>query len=278
MSLSSLITVLVLVLPFGNAFIREKTAIPTRDLSQLVEAQCDQRLSLALDIGNRNDISRLAIKGMEFDLTKQIPNSNDEFVKMPGVHGPKPSSSGGIKTLNIVQDGSFISMAGCETVKPMKGCWEIIWKEGAKSGSLLCGFETGKNYNRNDATLPQGIVYVSFNTWSSEGLKRAQELKERTSKRANGALQRKDEELAKMAETTNVFQKALHYYNALSAAEVYARRPHARMELVPNTDQVAHFKEDMYVSTNGHVWTQELPSGKPSVLGTAKMQLISNDA
>ena len=275
MWLSSLI--FVLVLQFGNAFIRDKSASPTLDLGQLVEAQCDQRLSLVLNIGNRNDISRLAINGMVFDLTNQIPNSSDDFVKMPGVHGSKSSSSGGLKTLNIVQDGSFISMAGCEIVKPNKGCWEIIWKEGAKSGSLLCGFETERDYKRNNAILPQGTVYVSFNTWSSEGLKREQELKERTSKLASSALQRKDEELTKMAETTNVLQKVRHYYNALSAAEMYSKQPNARMELVPSTDEVVHFKGDMYVSTNGHVWTQDLPTGKPSVLGTAKMKLISEE-
>jgi len=269
--------ILALLLPNGNAFIFDKSSSPTLDLGQLVEAQCDQRLSLALNIGNRNDISRLAINGMVFDLSKHTPNFDDEYVKMPGVHGPKSSTSGGLKTLNIVQDGSFISMAGCETVTPTKGCWEIIWKEGAKNGSLLCGFETRKDYNRNDATLPQGTVYVSFNTWSSEGLKQAQNFKERSSKRATNALQRKDEELAKMAETTNMLQKARHYYNALSAAEEYSKQPNARMELIPNTDEVVLLKGNIFVSTNGHVWTQDLPTGKPTVLGTAKMKLIPKE-
>jgi len=269
--------ILAFLFQSGNAFIRDKSVSPLPGLDKLVEAQCDQRLSLGLNIGKPDDISRLAVNGLVFDLTKQAPTLDGDFVKMPGVHGLKSSFSGGLNTLNTVQDGSFISMAGVETVKPMKGCWEIIWREGSENGSILCGFETEKDHKRNDATLPQGTVYVSFNAWSSKGLKRAQDTKERTTKVANNALQKKHDELAKIAETTNMLQKARHYYNAMSAAEVYSKQPNARMELIPKVDEIVHFEGDMYVSTNGHVWTQNLPAGKPSVLGTAKMQLLSKE-
>jgi len=270
-------TLLFVCFQVGNAFIRDKTASPLVDLGKLVDAQSDHRLSVGLDIGQPGDISRLAINEIVFDLTKEAPSFNDDFVKMPGVHGPRPSLSGGLNTLKVIQDGSFISMAGIETVKPLKGCWEIIWMDGARSGALLCGFETEKDYKRNDATLPKGTVYISFNTWSSEGLKQAQETKERSTKRAMSALKKKDEELAKMAETNNVLQKARHYYNALSAAEVYFMEPNARMKLIPSSDEVVHFEGDMYVSTEGKVWTQELPSGKPVVFGTAKMKSVSKE-
>jgi len=269
--------VLAFLLHSADGFIGEKSASPLLHLDKLVEAQCDQRLSLGLNIGKPDDVSRLAVNGLVFDLSKEAPTFNNDFVKMPGLHGLKSSLSGGLNSLNTVQDGSFISMTGIETVKPLKGCWEIIWKEGAENGSILCGFETEKDYKRNDATLPQGTVYVSFNAWSSKGLKQAQDTKKRTTKLANDALHKKHEELAKMAETNNMLQKARHYYNALSAAEAYSKQPKARMELIPNTDEVVHFEGDMYVSTNGHVWTQDLPTGKPSVLGTANMKLMSKE-
>jgi len=267
--------VLTFIFPLGNSFIFDKTSAPLSDLGHLVEAQTDQRFSVGLDIGKPGDISRLAINDIVFDLTKRPPSFNDDFVKMPGMHGPKSSLSGGLNTLTTVKDGSFVSMAGSEIVKPLNGCWEIIWRYGAPSGSIVCGFEIDQDYKRNDATLPKGTVYIAFNTWSSEGLKQAQGIKERTTKRANDALHKKHEELEKMAETNNSLQKVLHYYSAASAAEAYSRLPNARMKLIPTSDEVIRFEGDLYVSTKGQVWTQDLPTGKPTILGTAKMNSVS---
>jgi hypothetical protein len=266
--------ILVFIFPLGNSFIFDKTSTPLSDLGRLVEAQSDQRFSVGLDIGKPGDISRLAINDIVFDLTKRAPSFNDDFVKMPGMHGPKPSLSGGLNTLTTVQNGSFISMAGSEIVEPLKGCWEIIWRDGASSGSIVCGFEIDQDHKRNDATLPKGTVYVAFNTWTSEGLKQAQGIKERTTKHANNTLHKKHEELEKIAETNNVLQKVFHYYNAASAAEAYSRLPNTRMKLVPTSDEVVHFEGDMYVSTKGQVWTQDLPTGMPIRLGIARMNSV----
>lgn len=269
---------IALFFPLGNSFILERPSVPLADLGQLVEAQTDRRLAVSLDIGKPGSISRLAIKDMVFDLTKSAPSFKDDFVKMPGFHGPNPSLSGGLRTMTTVQDGSFISMAGSENVKPLKGCWEIIWRKGAPSGSMLCGFEIDQDYKRNDATLSKGTVYVSFNTWTSQGLKHAQDVKEKSSKRANIAEQKKDEEIAKMAQTSNVLQKVLHYCNAVSAAEDYSKEPTASNKLVPSSDEVIHFEGDMYVSAKGHVWTKNLPSSKPVILGTARLSSVPKEA
>jgi hypothetical protein len=268
--------ILVFFVPTANSFIFDKTSapVPLTDLGHLVEAQTDQRLSVGLDIGKPGE-SRLAINGLVFDLTKRSPSFNDDFVKMPGVHGLKPSLSGGLNTLTTVQDGSYISMSGSEFVKPSKGSWEIIWSNGSPSGSILCGFEIDQDYKRNDAVLPKGTVYVSFNTWTSEGLKHAQGIKERSTKKANTALMKKDDELAKMKETNNVLHKAFHYYNALNAAEAYSKLPNSKMKVVPSSEEVVHFGGDMYVSTKGLVWTQKLPTGKPTIFGNAHMKSVS---
>lgn len=264
-------------LPPGISHIFEKTSAPLSDLRELVVAQSDQRVSVGLDIGKPGDISRLAVNEIVFDLTKQTPSFKNDFVKMPGWHGPTPSLSGGLNALTTVQDGSFISMAGSEIVKPLKGCWEIMWRDGAPSGSLLCGFEIDKDYKRNDATLPKGTVYIAFNTWSSEGLKKAQDFKDRSSKKANNALQKRKDEIAKMKETSNVLEKARHYYNALSAAEQYTKEPNSKMKLVPSSDEVIHFEGSMQVSTKGQVWTQNLPGGKPILLGSARMKSVPKE-
>jgi len=284
--------ILAVLFPLGNSFVFEKTLPPLApgikqiivkspdpplSLQELVDAQSDQRVSVGLDIGRPGDTSRLAVNGIVFDLTKQTPSFKNDFVKMPGLHGPTPSLSGGINTLATVQDGSFISMAGSETVKPLSGCWEIIWRDGAPCGSLICGFEIDQDYKRNDATLPMGTVYVSFNMWTSEGLKQAQDYKDRSSKKANSAQQKRIEEIEKMRETTNVLEKARHYYNALSAAEEYTKQPISKINLVPSSDEVLHFEGNMQVSTKGTVWTQNLPDGKPITLGSARMQSVSKE-
>ena len=267
----------VSILSLANGFIFDKlapTVAPLAELSHLVEAQTDQRLSMGLDIGKPGDISRIAINELVVDLSKRAPSDHDGIVKMPGAHGPLPSLSGGLRALTTVKDGSFISMAGSEVVKALNGCWEIIWKKGAPCGSIICGFELDRDYKRNDATLPKGPVYVSFNTWSSEGLKQEQEKKERVMKLANGAESKKDEEIAKMKETNNVVQKALHYFNALSAAEEYSQQPKRRMELVPSYDEVVHFEGDMYVSVKGCVWTKDKNNVNPVILGSATMKSV----
>jgi len=273
------IVFLVSIFSCGNGFIFEKPVAPLTNLGQLVEAQSDRRLSVGLDIGKPGDSSRLAISGLVFDLSKRAPSFNDDFVKMPGAHGPQPSLSGGLRTLTTVQEGSFISMAGSEAVKALKGCWEIIWRNGFPSGSIICGFEIDRDYKRNEATLPKGPVYVSFNTWTSLGLKEAQETKQRKTKKANDAENKKDEEIAKMKESNNVLHKALHYFNALSAAEecMNTKRPLQSLNAVPSSDEIIHLEGDMYVSTKGCVWTKDNNSVKPIILGSAKLNSVPKD-
>lgn len=268
---------LAAIFSLGNGFIFEKPMAPLSNLGQLVEAQSDRRLSVGLDIGKPGDISRLAINGLVFDLSERAPSFNDDYVKMPGAHGPQPSLSGGLRTLTTIQEGSFISMAGSEVVKALKGCWEIIWKKGAPSGSIICGFETDRDYKRNEATLPKGPVYVSFNTWTSEGLKEAQESKQKISKLANDAENKAKEAMDKVKGTNNVIEKALHYFHALSAAEEKSKHPVSNFKLVPSADEVIHLEGDMYVSTKGCVWTKDNNSVKPIILGSAKMNAVPKE-
>jgi hypothetical protein len=266
--------ILISSFPLGFSFIFDSPLIPLNGLPQLVEAQYDRRISVTLDIGKKTETSRLPINGIIFDLTKTTPSSENEFVKMPGVHGPLPKLSGGIHGLNLVQDGSFVSMDGNTIVHAQKGCWEIVWKDGSPTGTLLVGFEIDREYKRNEIALPKGKIYLSFSIWTSEGLKEAQNNKERCLTRADVILKEKDEELTKMTETGNVFEKALHYYNAVSAVEKYYMEPVKKMNMVPNEDEVVPFDGNSFVSTKGTVWTQDLPRGQPTILGNASLKSV----
>jgi len=265
-------------LPFGSGFGANPFGVkmrPVSDLGKVAEAQNEQQISLGLDIAEPKGSSHLAVNGIEFDLTKRVPSLENDFVKMPGSHGPFPQLSGGLHALTNIGVGTYTSMAGHETVKLSKGCWEIVWRDGAPCGSLLYGFEIDRDYKRNDATLPKGTVYISFSTWTTKGLKRAQEIKDNKAKCARKAMQKRDEEVEKMAKARNVFQKAHHYFNAMSAADDANSQPlSSRMKDVPSSDKVIHFEGDMHVSTMGKVWTQDLPFGKPILLGAARMKSI----
>ena len=269
--------ILVSSFPLGLGFIFDSPLTPLNDLPKLVEAQYGRRISVALDIGKKTEASRLPINGIIFDLTKTTPSSENEFVEMPGVHGPLPKLSGGIHGLNLVQDGTFVSMDGKTIVHAQKGCWEILWKDGSPTGTLNVGFEIDREYKRNDIALPKGKVYLSFNIWDSEGLKEAQNKKELCLTRADVILKEKDEELVKMTETGNVFAKALHYYNALSAVDKYYSSPVKKFKLVPNEDEVVPFDGNSFVSTKGTVWTQDLPRGQPTMLGSASLKSVPKE-
>jgi hypothetical protein len=266
------IIILISSFPLGFSFIFDSPLMPLNGLPQLVEAQYDRRISVALDIGKKKETSRLPINGIIFDLTKTTPSSGNEFVKMPGVNGPLPKLSGGIHGLNLVQDGSFVSMDGNTIVHAQKGCWEIVWKEGSPTGSLVVGFEIDQEYKRNEIALPKGKIYLSFSIWTREGLKEAQNNKERVLSLADVMLKEKDEELIKMTETGNVFEKVLHYYKAVSAVEKYSMEPVKKMNMVPNEDEVVPFDGNSFVSTKGTVWTQDLPRGQPTIIGNASLK------
>jgi hypothetical protein len=255
------------LIPLVSSFIFD-TVIRRPGLDQVVESQTDQRVAVSLDIGTPEEhSSRLAVKGLVLDLKNELPS--ESHVKMPGYNGPHPNLSSGIRRLDLVEEGSFISQTGKNIVSILNGCWEFVWRDGAAAGSLLCGFELPEEYKRNDAKLPKGRVYLAFPIWTKETLEKMQDEKARIMELASQALVEKDKHLAKMHETGNIFQKALHYRNAFAAAEKYIMQPTERMKFVPSKDEVIPFQEDLLITTKGTVWTKNLPNGKQVLLGSA---------
>lgn len=113
---------------------------------------------------------------------------------------------------------------------------------------------------------------MSFPIWTRDTLEHMQDQKKRILERANEALVLKNEELAKMQETGNIFQKALHYRNAAAAAEKYYIQPITRMQLVPSQNEVIAFHDDLFVTSKGTVWAKDLPNGKQILLGVASLK------
>jgi hypothetical protein len=238
-------------------------------LNELVESQPEQRLAVSLDIGKEGGTSRMAIKGIVLDLSKN--NADYEHIAMPGTNGPHSKLSGGIRSLNIIKEGYFINNRGTQVVKTMKGCWELVWKKDAPAGALLCGFEVPEEYKRNEATLPKGRMYLSFPVWTKETLAFARSEKVRIIERAKECLGARDEELAKMDATPNPLMKALYYRNAYAAVEQYYMQPLKRLESIPDEGDIIAIQDDLFLTTKGLVWSKNLPRGEQVLLGAARL-------
>eukprot|EP00339_Tiarina_fusa_P027395 CAMPEP_0117022940 /NCGR_PEP_ID=MMETSP0472-20121206/17178_1 /TAXON_ID=693140 ORGANISM="Tiarina fusus, Strain LIS" /NCGR_SAMPLE_ID=MMETSP0472 /ASSEMBLY_ACC=CAM_ASM_000603 /LENGTH=326 /DNA_ID=CAMNT_0004728927 /DNA_START=134 /DNA_END=1114 /DNA_ORIENTATION=- len=264
---------------------------------------------------NNNDAAppRFAIKDIVLDLhnapvvVKKKKNKNDkptalttgdsssimttaddwvEVVKMPGHDGDHPRISGGLRTLDVVQQGQFVNQDGLQNVETSKATWELVWMKDAHAGSLNIGFEVPKDYTRggnsgadhhaSSATLPKGPVYLNFFVWSKESLEYARTAKEKAFRIAKESLEERNEELTKMQETSNPFLKALHYRNAYAAIETYTLQPLKHyQEMVPDEGETIQIQEDVYLNARGKVWTKEMPRGPQFALGTAKLTLMS---
>jgi hypothetical protein len=271
------IITIALLCPLTSSFLFERFD-PRPGLDKLIKDQTDQRVAISLDIADQehNGGGRFAISNMVIDLKNDEPL--EEHVKMPGFNGPHPNLSAGLRRLNLVQEGSFISQVGQQFVKALNGCWELVWRDGAPAGNLICGLELPEEVKRNGATLPKGKIYITFPVWTKENLEMMQLRKENIFNLANQALEEKNAELAKMSETGNWLQKALHYRNAYAAAEKYYLQPKQQYEMVPSKDEIVSFQDDLFVTTKGTVWTKSLPNGKQVLLGAANLKLAPTEA
>jgi hypothetical protein len=238
-------------------------------LSKIIDAQSVQRLTIDLDIGKDDDSTHLAIRDVVFDLFKDPPTH--EHVSMPGKNGPHPKVSSGIRRLDIIEGGHFISLAGTNHIQALKSCWEVNWAKDNPAGALICGFELEKEYTRNAATLPKGRIYLSFPIWNQEGLDYARKEKTTVMKKAEEALKEKNEEMSKFQDTNNILMKALHYRNAYAAAEAYWNQPVKRMKMVPDEGEVIFLQDDLLLTTKGLIWSKELPRGGQVLLGSASI-------
>lgn len=235
----------------------------------MADSQPTQKVSINLEVGDDVGVSRLAIKGMTFDLHHQA--ADYEHVDMPGFNGPHRKLSSGIRTLDLQKDGQFVSLEGAQTVKATKGCWELVWKEDVPAGALVCGFEINEEYKRNEAVLSPGRIYLSFPVWTRDTLAYARAEKEQVLSKAAEAIKEKDEMMEKYFSDPNPLMKALHYRNAYAAAERFYNQPVKRVEQVPEENEVFQLQDNLFCTTKGTIWSKTLPRGTSVLLGAANL-------
>jgi len=259
---------LLLLVPMATTAFMQLNPMPQNPfLNDIVAAQDNQRLQINLDIGKEGASSRLAIKGMVFDLDKK--EATGHHVQMPGKNGPHPNLSTGIRSLKRVKDGEFVTQMGMQFVKTIKGAWELIWRKDSPAGVLVCGFEIAEDYRRNDASLSKGRVYMSFPIWTKDTLEDAQKEKHRVIQREKELAGAREEALAKSKGTANPIMKALHLRNAYAAMERINLQPD--MQHIPASDEVLSMQDGLLITAKGLVWSKSLPRGPQILLGSANL-------
>lgn len=223
-------------------------------VKELSKAQDSVLLNIRLDVGEKED-SHLLLDGLVIELQKDAAPKG--HVSLPGSSGPNPHLSGGASSLKILDDARFIGTSGVKTVDLQDGCWELVWREDAPAGTVVCGFDLSDDVTRGDAVLPKGRIYVSLPVWNRAGLTKQQTYKAKKLKEAEQHKIDQDDEIAKMQETSNPLMKALHYRNAVAATEKLSMSGvNTFLTSIPSDDEVMPINNDLLLCTKGTVWTK----------------------
>ena len=119
----------------------------------------------------------------------------------------------------VVNQGKYVDLTGSKQVKLENPAWEMIWRNNANAGALICAFNLAEEVKRNDAALPKGRFYLTFPIWTTASLQDLRERKAIAEEKAVEAMARHENEVRMMQETNNPLMKALHFRNACKAHE-----------------------------------------------------------
>jgi hypothetical protein len=248
---------------------------PKQDLHIFSEFFPGTVLDVRLDISDGTDTNkRMTIQNLVLELHNHKDDKTGSHLPMPGFNGPHPSTSGGVGRVDVLKAGHFIDLTGRVTAKfaPLAS-WELIWRNEAPAGALICGLELLDDAVRNSAKLPKGRIYISFPVWSPEKLAEYQVYRADCEAKSKVHLQERDDQLLKMQETNNLLAKALHYRNAFAAVEQYSLQPRLFMSKVPSDTEVIKIADELLLTQTGTVWTKG--TGNP-FLGGAKQTLLGS--
>lgn len=270
-------TILLLALApaaHGFAGFLTKNQVGNPALASLAKAPSGTVLDLIMNVGN-NENSRMSLQGLHLELCEDEAIDN-ERVKLPGVDGPHPNVSSGAKKLVVKDQAFFVGMAGRQNVPLHHGCWEMVWRENAPAGVILCGFDLEEAIRRNDASLEKGRIFLSLPVWTKEGLEAQQKRRREVEARVKLHEDAKKEAYEKMDGTSNPIMKALHFRNAAEATEKLSFVDTEIIAQIPMDEDVMALGNGLLVTTEGTVWTKEADNmfGNPqhTLLGTVTIR------
>lgn len=232
-------------------------------------------------VGLNKESPPFVIDGFRFHLLDETDDSTNNaaatLIPLPGIDGPRPRLSGGSYRLGVSQDGTFVSMNGQQTVRPLDGRWEMIWRDDAPAGLIICAFRLDEDARRNDSALEKGSVYVTFPTWEKVGLEQQREVLLHRQKKYDGFKEERDSQLVKLKDEGNILMKALHYRNAVAATADMDSTGLQNSEALPSDKDLLSIGDDLRIIRTGTVWTKSGPFGSSQqLLGSATLRDISS--
>merc|ERR1711992_493509 len=90
------------------------------------------------------------------------------------------------------------------------GAWKMNWRNDADSGTLLCSFDVVEEVRRNEASIPQGRLFVTFPVWTQETLKELRRRKSEAEERHWAAIDRIQDIVSKMEDESSTLGQARH--------------------------------------------------------------------
>jgi len=227
---------------------------PHPALSELSKAQHHAVLDIQLNVDAKEG-SHLSLQGLQVELLAQAVDK-DHPLLMPGANGPRPKLSTGVMELAIQQPARFVDMTGSQNVPLQNPCWEMIWRDDAPAGTLICGFSLEKSISRNQAVLPSGRIYLSFPFWTRENLVNRQAYKRQVEEQAAEYLQERDDKIEQMHRSKNILEKALLYRSAAEAVEKWSLTNVQQTKYIPNDSDVMLLNDGLLLTRQGTLWTK----------------------
>jgi len=259
---------LLLVIPSSLGFMenfnqRKPVSREVRpDLRDICDQQDTRQLNVQMHVGD-DESGFLTVKDMVIELGGRIKEDEEKRMRLPGDDGPYAGCTSGARFLNVVEKGSFISMKGEQHVDCEKGCWEMCWVRGRPAGTVVFGFSLPEAYNRNNAILPEGDMWLSFPVWTADGLEYGQSLKRGALEEIEMYNQKWQEELEKYEMTDNPIMGMIYKQNAHRYATKCDELYDYSLETIPDDEDCAKLQDDLLLSKTGLIWKN---NGKNDVL------------
>ena len=246
-------------------------------LDKLVDSKdiMEKQMKLQLHVGDEQK-GFLSVRDMVIQLGGKVGLDEDRM-QLPGDTGPFSECTTGALVLSVVSPGSYISMKGEEHVECEPGaCYQICWVAGRPAGHMVFGFTLPKAYQRNQAHLPEGPLFLSFPVWSKEGLEYGQNLKNEVLEEIAMYTQKWNEELDKYQAVRGrnpimgMLHKHLAHVYATKCDELYDYS----LETIPEDGDCIVMQEDLLISKRGLIWKS---NGEHDVLiGQADVSLVDS--
>lgn len=258
------------------------------DITNYAIAQESALLKIHLDIGQEVSIKngksvlagdRLGIDGLTVELKGRV-DANYKHPNLPGANGPNPQLSSGAKTMELIQKGKFVDLAGSQIVNLEEGVWEMNWRNNAKSGMLVCGFDVPEEIKRNGANIPKGKLYINFPLYSQATLQHLRERKAKAEEKAVEAIDRVKEAQGKMGQETNFLMKAMHFHNAMKAHEDIEYSGFNQYNRMPLERDMIKLSGGLSLCTEGNIYTKKdngIFGGDHTLLGVASLSKGTRD-